>query len=46
MWFKNGLKTFWFPARSFVSYLSAFLLRSFIHTDGVTPSDLAKTLEK
>lgn len=45
MWFKNGLKTQKLPARSSVSYLS-FLLRSFIHTDGVTPSDLAKTLEK
>ena len=46
MWFKNGLETQKLPARSSVSYLSAFLPRSFIHTDGVTPSDLAKTLEK
>jgi hypothetical protein len=39
-------RSFFAPSPFPVSYLSLFLLISFILADGVTPSDLAKTLEK
>lgn len=39
-------RSFLAPSPFPVSYLSLFLLISFILADGVTPSDLAKTLEK